>query len=72
MTKTGVDLARELLAYCEAHPDQRFWQALTNWSGMVFVYAVPSLGSPQNDTWIWKGKGPNAEPVSPVTQQEGR
>jgi hypothetical protein len=25
-------------AYCEAHPDERFWQALRNWSGYNFIY----------------------------------
>jgi len=24
-------------AYCVANPDQRFWQALTNWSGLPYV-----------------------------------
>jgi hypothetical protein len=23
--------------YCEAHPEERFWQALRNWSGYSFV-----------------------------------
>lgn len=23
--------------YCQDHPDQRFWQALTNWSGWGYV-----------------------------------
>jgi hypothetical protein len=24
-------------AYCEQHPDERFWQALRNWAGVPFV-----------------------------------
>lgn len=29
-------LAR-FVRYCKAHPDQRFWQALLNWSKMPFI-----------------------------------
>lgn len=32
--------ARQLLsfiAYCVEHPEERFWQALRNWSGYGFV-----------------------------------
>jgi hypothetical protein len=25
--------------YCQAHPEERFWQALRNWSGYNFIYA---------------------------------
>lgn len=24
--------------YCRNHPEQRFWQALRNWSGYRFIY----------------------------------
>jgi len=27
------------VAYCEAHPDERFWQALRNWSEYSFILA---------------------------------
>jgi len=30
--------------YCEAHPEERFWQALRNWSGYYFVYGVKEGG----------------------------
>lgn len=51
--------------YCAANPDQRFWQALSNWSGRnIFVMAhektisfadgfLRSIGA--IDTWEWKG-----------------
>jgi hypothetical protein len=31
------DLA-SFVAYCKAHPEERFWQALRNWCGWHFVY----------------------------------
>ena len=24
--------------YCKEHPDERFWQALRNWSGYPFIF----------------------------------
>ena len=27
------------VSYCKAHPSERFWQALRNWSGHNFIYA---------------------------------
>jgi len=29
--------------YCIKHPELRFWQALTNWSGYYFIYASNAL-----------------------------
>jgi hypothetical protein len=26
------------VSYCKAHPSERFWQALRNWSGFKFVW----------------------------------
>lgn len=26
------------IAYCKAHPEERFWQSLRNWSGYNFIY----------------------------------
>jgi hypothetical protein len=45
--------------YCAAHPDQRFWQALRNWSGFNFV-TVGDTFDENHDTFYWEGKGPNA------------
>ena len=38
-TRNSAVLA-EFVAYCEAHPDQRFWQALKNWSGYSDIEGV--------------------------------
>ena len=29
---------KSFVEYCENNPEQRFWQALRNWSGYSFVY----------------------------------
>jgi hypothetical protein len=53
--------------YCLAHPDERFWQALRNWSEADFILAVGLQGHTlykaedevkirYHDTFYWKGK----------------
>ena len=36
-SKTLLD---SFVAYCEANPDQRFWQALRNWCGWHCIYVT--------------------------------
>lgn len=31
-------LLEQFIEYCETNPEQRFWQALRNWSEVGFVY----------------------------------
>ncbi len=31
-------LLESFVAYCKKNPKQRFWQALTNWSGHNFIF----------------------------------
>lgn len=38
--------ARALLEYIQSHPQQRFWQALRNWSGYTFVGVSNSTSFP--------------------------
>ena len=52
---SGVVLAREFLAFCEAHPELRFWQALLAWSGQGFIWAGPDDAS-RDDTFYWRVK----------------
>jgi hypothetical protein len=33
------EVLEDFVAYCAAHADERFWQALRNWSGDNFIYA---------------------------------
>lgn len=44
-------ILESFVAHCEAHPEQRFWQALRNWSGVAFIHADAV------DTFYWRGKG---------------
>lgn len=51
------ELLKEFVSYCEAHPDMRFWQALTNWSGLPFVgWAINPQGEGFRDLWHAEGK----------------
>lgn len=59
MANQNEELLKEFVAYCEAHPNQRFWQALRNWSGQPFIMASPSvlyLDGKIRDTFYWTGK----------------
>jgi len=39
MKKTrNSKLLASFTAYCNEYPEQRFWQALLNWSGFAFIY----------------------------------
>lgn len=57
--------------YCKKHPDQRFWQALRNWSGYTLIYATNEHPPPERakDTFYWEGRRdplpPNREPPPP-------
>jgi hypothetical protein len=48
--------------YCTLHPDQRFWQALKNWSqsGFILVTDTPPYmledSDELTDTYQWEGR----------------
>jgi hypothetical protein len=48
------------VAYCEKHPEQRFWQALRNWSGCNFIYVSDCADNHSNneikDTFYFLGR----------------
>lgn len=52
--KTRVDFIR----YLVDHPDERFWQAVRNFSGKGFVYVSDKLtDDPEiEDTFYWEGE----------------
>ena len=56
--------SKELLAnfseYCAAHPEERFWEALRNWSNVPFLIAShqPPSGSDAVDTFPLKRQHP--------------
>ena len=45
---------RDFVEYCANHPDQRFWQALRNWSGAEKIMFDDALVD--FDTFYWEGK----------------
>ena len=54
----NLKLLTEFAKYCESHPEERFWQALRNWSGSVFILKSRYL-PPDNhiqDTFYLEGK----------------
>lgn len=52
-------LLDDFTRYCEAHPEQRFWQALNNWCGWPFVMVSDGLeGGTLRDTFYWEENVP--------------
>ena len=52
----NIELLEDFVHYCKEHPEQRFWQALRNWSGASFVHiTLPSATSPM-DRYYFEGK----------------
>jgi len=48
----------DFIRYCGKHPEQRFWQALRNWSGVKYIYiSNESSGEGElKDTFYWEGR----------------
>ena len=48
----------DFTAYCEAHPDERFWQALRNWTRQGFILTANDLSVLDHpnvqDTYYWE------------------
>jgi hypothetical protein len=49
------ELLNDFVGYCMAHPTERFWQALRNWSGGSFILLEDQKGE-AHDTFYWKSK----------------
>ena len=47
-------LLEDFTRYCQKYPEQRFWQALRNWSGYPFVLVSDTKKT--TDTFFWEGK----------------
>lgn len=45
MKTRNSDLLQSFVAYCEAHPNERFWQALRNWCGWSYVLVARPGGA---------------------------
>ena len=39
----NIDKLKDFWAYCATHPNERFWQALRNWSEYNFIYGSKGL-----------------------------
>ncbi|MDE2098750.1 MAG: Lar family restriction alleviation protein [Patescibacteria group bacterium] len=64
-SKSATVLVR-FTRYCQEHPEQRFWQALRNWSGWGFIVATnkPPVDISYHDTFYWKGsRRPRIKPL---------
>ena len=44
-------LLKSFTAYCNAHPEERFYQALKNWSGWPFIFAGTDKPFPRPKNW---------------------
>lgn len=61
MNNKNTEVLADFLNYCNQHPEQRFWQALRNWSGFQYLYkaeyhAPHYLDVTYTDTFYWEGK----------------
>lgn len=36
----NIEILESFQDYVLTHPEERFWQALRNWSGFAFIYAA--------------------------------
>ena len=48
------EVLRDFIDYCASHPNERFWQALRNWSG--YDYIITRNEMRDEDTFYWGGK----------------
>lgn len=60
MNSKNMAVLLDFVEYCKAHPQERFWQALRNWSGHNFIFAaklIPAdITAECQDTFYWEGK----------------
>lgn len=51
-------LLTKFIAYCVAHPGERFWQALRNWSGASSITYTSAFNDEykSRDTFYFEGK----------------
>jgi hypothetical protein len=43
MPSKNNETLQSFVKYCQEHPEERFWQALRNWSKYAFIYGSNSL-----------------------------
>lgn len=52
MKSKNEQVLKDFVKYCEANPEQRFWQALRNWSKYIFIIGYKSTKSKDNFPYI--------------------
>jgi hypothetical protein len=53
----NAELLSSFASYCIAHPKERFWQALRNWSGADYIlWCSADAGAQDQDTFLWEGR----------------
>jgi hypothetical protein len=53
----SAETRQAFIKYLEDHPEERFWQAVRNFSGYTFVLASDILPvDGQLDTFYWEGR----------------
>jgi hypothetical protein len=60
METRNSKLLASFIAYCQAYPTLRFWQALRGWSRLGYILAADTKPFPlpdgMQDTFYWEGK----------------
>jgi hypothetical protein len=51
MNKKLKEQLDSFILYCHTYPEQRFWQALRNWSEYAFIFGKKSLDDKGEDTF---------------------
>lgn len=69
-------LLNSFVKYCNSHPEQRFWQALRNWSGWGFVF-VGNYDRATNDvhpidTFYFEQNGKEEEKFYGEVEEDGQ
>ena len=50
------DCLTSFIRHCVTHPDERFWQALVNWSGYTLIKTYDSVRESGHDTFYLEGR----------------
>lgn len=56
MKYKSKQVLKDFIQYCKKHPEQRFWQALTNWSGYNYVLLKELKTDEGVDPFFWRSK----------------
>jgi hypothetical protein len=54
MSTRNSETLASFVAYCEASPDLRFWQALANWAGWHIILASKPPIRYDSDAVVWR------------------